>query len=445
MNYKEARQYITEKEGLGSVFGLDSIRELLRRLGNPEKGRPAIHIAGTNGKGSILAYVEETLVQAGLNVGRYISPTIYDYRERWKHSKEWASEAEVAETITEVASVVDEMISDGLPSPTAFEIETAVTFLLFKKWNVDVMLIECGMGGLLDATNVIEADVINVLASISRDHMQILGNTLTEITTQKLGIVRDGSVLISYPQVDEVKCVIDKYCTEHDVKLINVDSSEIEVLESDYGGSHFTYKGEEYSTALGGVSQIYNATVAIEVIREFFKGYIRNSENGITVNTNEDVTDDVTGLIKMGLSKTEWDGRFSVVMRNPLVIVDGAHNEDAWMRLRDSLDKYFTNQKFVFIIGVLRDKEYHKMIDILGPVADYVYAIQSDSPRALTADELRDDFAEAGVETRSCGLDLEQAAEKALERAKKNGETVVVCGTLTISGEMIKCIKSMQS
>ena len=231
MNYREAREYITEKEKLGSVMGLDTIRELLNRMDNPEKQAPVIHIAGTNGKGSILAFVEETLVQAGKNVGRYISPTIYNYRERWRHNKTWVSSEEAAEAISAVAEKAEEMVTDGLQSPTAFEIETAAAFWLFRKWNCDIVLVECGMGGRLDATNVFDdaSKTINVLASVSFDHMAVLGDTLEKITNEKLGIVRDDSTLISYPQCEEVSNIVTDYVNQHGVTFINTDKEDLKM------------------------------------------------------------------------------------------------------------------------------------------------------------------------------------------------------------------------
>ncbi|MBP3808421.1 MAG: bifunctional folylpolyglutamate synthase/dihydrofolate synthase [Eubacterium sp.] len=416
MDYKEARNYIKEKEKLGSVFGLDSIKELLRRLDNPEKCAPAIHIAGTNGKGSILAFVEETFVKAGMNVGRYISPTIYSYRERYRYNKEWASKEEIALAITSVKKQADAMIEEGLPSPTAFEIETAAAFWLYRYWNVDVMLIECGMGGRLDATNVLETDVLNVLSSISMDHMNVLGSTLKEITREKLGIVRDKSTLITYPQCDEVMTEIMEYSVLHNVRLITVDRDELCINEETFHSASFTYRGEDYDISMGGKYQILNAITAIEILK-YFK------------NVCED-------YIYMGLLTTQWDGRFTVANSKPLVIVDGAHNKDAWLRLRESVDKYFTNRKIIYIMGVFRDKEYDKMIEILSPTMHKVYTVQSSNPRAIPSDELSRYFEAAGVDSES-KKDVRLALDSAMEAADDDS-VIIVCGTLSITGNALK-------
>ena len=419
MDYKEARNYIKEKEKLGSVFGLDSIKELLKRLDNPEKCAPAIHIAGTNGKGSILAFVEETFVKSGMNVGRYISPTIYSYRERYRHNKEWASKEEIALAISSVKKHADAMIEEGLPSPTAFEIETAAAFWLYRYWNVDVMLIECGMGGRLDATNVLEEDVLNVLSSISLDHMNVLGKTLKEITREKLGIVRDKSTLITYPQCDEVMTEIMEYSVLHNVRLITVDKDELNINEESFHSASFTYRGEDYDISMGGEYQILNAITAIEVLK-YFK------------NVCEE-------YIYMGLLTTQWDGRFTIAGTKPLIIVDGAHNKDAWLRLRESVDKYFTNEKIVYIMGVFRDKEYEKMIEILSPTMKKVYTVQSDNPRAIPSEELADLFKETGVDAES-KKDVRLALDTALEEADEDTK-IIVCGTLSITGNALKHLK----
>ncbi|MCR5543221.1 MAG: bifunctional folylpolyglutamate synthase/dihydrofolate synthase [Eubacterium sp.] len=449
MDYSEVRNYITEKDKMGSVFDMTGITELLKYLGNPEKHIPAVHIAGTNGKGSIMAYVEQCLISAGLKVGRYISPTIYDYRERWQINKIWVEAEAVAEAITKVAEAEEEMKADGIRIPTAFEVETAATFLIFKKENVDIMLIECGMGGRLDATNVLGADTINVMAAVSRDHMKVLGDTLEEITSEKLGIVRPGSTLVSYPQKPEVINKIRDYSDENYVNLIETDPTKLNILSESYRGSHFIYKDEEYIINIGSGYQILNAITAIDVLQAIEEKLIPNIEKQLDMPIH--LTKDI---IKDGLEKTNWDGRFSVVSKDPLIIVDGAHNEDAWLRLKESIDKYFTKTKITFIIGVLADKEYEKMVDILLPCMGNVFTVKSDNPRALSAEKLanliqKKAMSESNMSQSTSSQifveakkDYSDAITSAIEKQK--GEPIIVFGTLSISGEIIRCIESMQ-
>lgn len=426
MNYNESREYIKSRDALGIRPGLDNILQLLRLLGNPEKAVPAIHIAGTNGKGSIMAFVEETLVEKGLKVGRYISPTIIDYRERWLINKEMISEEKTAEIISVVKEAVDQMEEDEFGHPTAFEIETAAAFYLFKEEECDVMLIECGMGGEGDATNVLGPDTVNVMASISYDHMQFLGDTLQEITRQKLGIVRSGSILISSVQCEEVYREELEYAKENDVELCGVNDTGIDIMEECPFGSKFKYFGKEYEINLGGQYQIFNALTAIEVLNHL-------ERIGIKLSYEE---------IKKGLYNTVWQGRFSVMRKEPLVIIDGAHNSEAWLRLKESVDKYFTNRKVIYIIGVLKDKEYDEMIRLLGPTAEKVYTVTPDSPRALDGEILRDDFRAAGVDSELLtdkDQDHNLAVHKIIDESEKD-DVIIICGTLTITGEMIRCL-----
>lgn len=412
MEYKQVLNFIHDKEKLGSVFGLEAINELLFRLGNPQKGIKAIHIAGTNGKGSIMAFIESALCEAGYRVGRYISPTIFDYRERWQLNKKWASEDEVSKVMTIISDVVSQMINDGYNSPTAFEIETAAAFYMFRDWNVDYMLIECGMGGRLDATNVIEEDVLNILASISLDHMQVLGDNVADITKEKLGIVRKGSELVTYPQIDEVSEVIKNYASDNEVELYKPDVNEIKIIEEDIHGSKFSYKQDEFRICMGGQYQILNAVTAIEALKT------------LSIDIH---------FIKKGFEKTRWDGRYQVINENPVVIVDGAHNEDAWLRLRDSLEKDFDRQKIVFITGVLADKEYDKMLEILVPLTDMVYTVQSTSPRALPKEKLAELYKSKNIKA----VPMNTVTD-ALKEAVKQQSVIVVCGSLTIMGEAIR-------
>ena len=329
--------------------------------------------------------------------------------------------------VRSVKEAVDQMEEDKFGHPTAFEIETAAAFYLFKEEKCDVMLIECGMGGEGDATNVLGPDTVNVLASISFDHMQFLGETLSDITRQKLGIVRPGSILISTIQSEEVYFTELKYAEENDVDLVFVYDSGIDIIEEGPFGSKFKYCGNEYEINLGGQYQIFNALTAIEVLKHL--GRI-----GIKLSHEE---------IQKGLYNTAWQGRFSIMRREPLVILDGAHNPDAWLRLRESLDKYFTNRKCIYIIGVLKDKEYSEMIRLLGPTAEKVYTVTPDSPRALDGETLRDDFREAGVESelllKDETADLQSEVLKIIDEAEA-GDVIVICGTLTITGEMIRCL-----
>lgn len=419
MDFTEAMKYIEEKNKLGQRPGLERIKELLLRLGNPQDKVKCLHIAGTNGKGSVFAFMQDILMEAGCSVGRYVSPTIFCYLERFQINGKYIDEAVFAEALTKVAEKVRDMEKDGYMSPTAFEIETAVAFLLFLEAKVDFSLVECGMGGLMDGTNVISNPYMTVMAQISRDHMQFLGDTLSEIAYQKAGIIKGNGICVCATQADEVKTVIKNTCEQKNTRLYCVNHSDINIVDTDIDGSRFLYKGEEYFISMPGDFQIINAVTAIEAAMQ-----IGNSIK--TINTD---------MIRKAIAGTKWLGRFTVVRKNPYVIVDGAHNEAAWICLKNSLHKYFTNQKFIYIIGVLRDKEYQKMVDIIHDTMKYAVTVTPDNARGLENIVLSELIATKGVETVTADSN-QDAMEKALVKASED-DVIVVCGSLSFIGAYI--------
>lgn len=416
MDFTEAMKYIEEKNKLGQRPGLERIKELLLRLGNPQDKVKCLHIAGTNGKGSVFAFMQDILMEAGCSVGRYVSPTSFCYLERFQINGKYIDEAVFAEALTKVAEKVRDMEKDGYMSPTAFEIETAVAFLLFLEAKVDFSLVECGMGGLMDGTNVISNPYMTVMAQISRDHMQFLGDTLSEIAYQKAGIIKGNGICVCATQADEVKTVIKNTCEQKNTRLYCVNHSDINIVDTDIDGSRFLYKGEEYFISMPGDFQIINAVTAIEAAMQ-----IGNSIK--TINTD---------MIRKAIAGTKWLGRFTVVRKNPYVIVDGAHNEAAWICLKNSLHKYFTNQKFIYIIGVLRDKEYQKMVDIIHDTMKYAVTVTPDNARGLENIVLSELIATKGVETVTADSN-QDAMEKALVKASED-DVIVVCGSLSFIG-----------
>lgn len=415
MDFTMAMNYINEKNKLGSKPGLDNVKELLFRLDNPQNKCKCLHIAGTNGKGSIFSFVQEILIQAGYRVGRYISPTIFDYLERFQINKEYMSKKKFTEVLEKVSRCVDDMAREGLSSPTAFEIETAVAFCYFYEEEVDYVLVECGMGGLLDATNVMESPIVVAMASISRDHMDFLGKNIRDIAFQKTGIIKEGCKCVSYPQVNEAEQVIVDVCKEKNVELILWDEKEIEDVKYDLIETNFTYKGKEYKIQLLGEHQVKNAITAIEI-----------------ASLIPDVKNE---HIEVGLKKTKWQGRMTKVSDEPLMYVDGAHNEDAWLFLADTVNKYFTNRRIIYIIGVLKDKEYNRMIDILKGTMSYAITVTPNTPRGLDNKVLAKLIMEAGV-----GAVAADSAEEAINVAKSEAEkedVIMVCGSLSFIGEYL--------
>lgn len=415
MDLPSAKQFIEDKNKLGITPGLDNVKELLRRLGDPQKEVKCLHIGGTNGKGSIFAFLQDILMENSMKVGRYISPTIIAYLERFQINGEYMPEEEFPKYVENVKVKVDEMVEEGMTSPSAFEIETAIAFLYFRDQQVDVALIECGMGGALDATNVLYNPLAIAIASIGLDHMSFLGDTVEEIAANKAEIIKEESVCIAYPQEPSVSKVLRDRCQQVNATYIEVDEDNVTVLYEGIEGSTFNYKNGEYTISLPGTFQIYNACTAIEIAKEIFElDY---------------------SIISRSIRGTTWAGRFMKVNDRPLTIIDGAHNEKAWSALNSSINKYFTNRQIIYIIGVLKDKEYDKMVDILKDTMSYAIVITPDTPRGLDKEVLADMLLVNGVPATTAST-TEEAISLAYDEAEEE-DVVMICGSLSFLAEYI--------
>ncbi len=413
MKYDKALEYIVECNKLGSRPGLDSIRELCKRLGNPQDDLKFIHVAGTNGKGSILAYISTTLSLAGLKVGRYISPTIVDYRERFQINGKMISKAKCGEYIEVVKEACDEMVKDSLPHPTAFEMETALAFLYFKDNNCDIVLLETGMGGRLDATNIVKTTVMEVFAHIDYDHMQFLGETLKEIATEKAGIIKDNTLVVSGPQSKEALEVLEDSCKKKNSEFIYLDRQEVD---------SFSYK-----TSLQGSVQKDNGAVAAKALRTLAD--MPDIWQGKKPVISED-------LIKKGLKETVWPARFQTVRKKPLFIIDGAHNVDAAKRLRETVNELYGPARKIYIVGMFRDKEVDEVIKIMVPDGDMVLTVATPgNPRALESVRLAEIVAK--YNPRVTSLDsVEEAVEMSTLLSDKDTVTIAF-GSLAYLGRII--------
>ena len=424
MKYQEALDYLESLNTYGIVPGLDSITELCRRLGNPQDKLKFVHIAGTNGKGSTLAYVSTVLKCAGYRVGRYLSPTIFEYRERIQVNGKAISKAALCEGVEEIQSVVEAMVSDGFAHPTPFEVETALAFWYFLKKECDIVVLETGMGGLQDATNLITTTQAAVLASISMDHMKFLGNSLKEIAAQKAGIIKEGCEVVSMVQTAEAMEVVeraakDKHCTLHiaDVSFAKNIRYDVEKQRFDYGNL------KKLEIGLAGKFQIANAVLAVKTIEVL-------GQKGFPVSEE---------ALRKGLKETVWQGRFSVIGKKPLFIVDGAHNEDAAKKLADSIEFYFTNKRIIYIMGILRDKEYDKIIDLTSKYAEQIITITPPgNPRAMAAYDLAKEIAR--VHPAVTAVDsLEEAVEMSYLLAGKE-DVIIAFGSLSYLGRLMEIV-----
>ena len=424
MNYEEAMNFIQNTNKFGSVLGLDNIRELLERLGNPQDQLRVVHIAGTNGKGSTLAFLAGIFRESGYRAGRYVSPASFSYEERFRINEENISKKDLCFYMEKIKNVAEEMVKDGLSHPTMFEIETALSFLYFLDKKVDVVLLETGMGGRLDATNVVKKPIVTVIASIGMDHMQFLGDTLEKIASEKAGIIKEGCPVISYDNTKEVNEVIKNKAKQMHAKVTFVNSAGIRVLQESLNGESFSYRSsdgrwyEKIEIPLLGRHQINNAALALETLNVIKNYYC------ISDFQTED-----------GMRKTIWRGRIEILEREPMVICDGAHNPDGAKSLLSFLQNNFTNQRLIYIMGVLSDKDYEQMVQILAPAADKIYTVAPDNPRALSSRELCNCISKyhQNVEERQrlaeCLSEVRQKAEK--------DDVIIICGTLSFQNELI--------
>lgn len=428
MNYEEARVYLDEVSKYGSVLGLDNMRELLGRLGNPQDDLKFIHISGTNGKGSALSYMSTILSGAGFRTGRYISPTLYAYRERIQVDGVMIDRESLAALVTVVKEAVDAMEAENKGNPTVFEVETALSFLYFKEQKCDIVVLETGLGGTLDATNVVKTTVMEMISSIGMDHMEFLGGTLQEIAENKAGIIKPHTWVVSAEQDPQAAEVIKRVCREKDCKLSVVDPDAFQDVHYGYEKQTFTYKNwKDVDITLAGTYQVTNAALALEAVEALRKlGYSLTEEQ-----------------VRKGMKAAFWRGRFSVIHKNPVVVIDGAHNPAAAKVLKDSLETYFQGKNLHFIMGVFADKDYQSVIEMTAPLAKHIITIETPgNPRALSAVKLKEAVEKVNPSVEAAGS-IREAVEKSMKNAQKD-DVIAAFGSLSFLGELDREVQSME-
>jgi dihydrofolate synthase / folylpolyglutamate synthase len=427
MNYEAAMAYIQNTAKFGSNLGLERTEKILELLGNPQNKIKCIHVAGTNGKGSTTAMITRILRSAGYKTGMYTSPFLEEFEERIQVDGINIDKDDLAETVTEVSRAVEKVISLGYDHPTEFEIITCAMFKYFCDVNVDYAVVEVGLGGRLDSTNVIKP-VLSVITSISLDHTGVLGNTLKEIAGEKAGIIKKGIPVVTYPQEKEAEQVIADVCRSMGCELVSVKPDSGEFLESARFTQKIRVKTErqmyELDLSLLGKHQIMNCAVAVNAAEKL-------QELGLCISRDDIIS---------ALGKVKWIGRLEVLRENPLVVIDGAHNIEGITLLSESLKTYFRYEKLILIIGILRDKQVEEMIGIIAPQACRVIAVTPNSGRAESAAELNEVIVKFNRNSEACD-DYSEAYEKALGYAGGD-DLVLVCGSLYMIGDMRKVIKS---
>lgn len=431
MKYEQALEYVESLKTYGIVPGLSSITELCRRLQNPQNALSFVHIAGTNGKGSVLAFVSTILKCAGYKTGRYLSPVISDYREKIQINNRPISKKAFCECLEEVKAACDAMTEDGFPHPTPFEVETALAFLYFKRSGCEIVVMETGMGGREDATNLITTTKVAVLTPVSMDHMQFLGKTLEEIAWQKAGIIKNDCYVISAAQNKEVLTVFQKEAEEkHALPVMVRDAVKVKYGLEKQKFTYETTEGRCYSNleiTLAGKHQIQNASLAVEVVEKLAHCSYRVDEK----------------YLRKGLTETVWPGRFQILAKKPLFIADGAHNEDAAKKLAESIRFYFTNKRIVYIMGILKDKEYEKVIAETYAYADQIITVTPpENVRALSALELAQTVKEYHPRVTVAGS-LEEAVEMAYLLAGRE-DVIISFGSLSYMGRLAEILQKRQ-
>ncbi len=419
MTYEEAKQFLEACNQYAGEITLAPLRELLNRLGNPQDSLKFIHIAGTNGKGSVLAFVSTILKDAGYRTGRYISPTIFTYRERIQVDEAYISREDLTRLTEKVQAVGKEMLSEGLGHPTMFEAETALAFLYFKEQACDLVVLETGMGGRTDATNVIKNTEAAVLSSISMDHMGFLGDTLALIAENKAGIIKPGCTVVTAKQKPEAAHAVAEQAKACGCSVRSVDPSRIANRKRGLFAQTFDYK--DYSQAeisLSGEYQFENAALALEVIDAL-------REKGYEIPE---------AAVRAGLKKAVWTGRFTVVSKEPYFIVDGAK------RLRETIENYLPGRRLIYIMGVLADKEYDLVIQKTVPLAAQIVTVMTpDNDRALPAQDLARAVAKYNPHVRAADS-IADAVEKAYELADKD-DIILAFGSLSYLGELVRTVR----
>ncbi len=416
MNFSEALDFIHATSWQGSRLGLARIEELMTLLGNPQKQLRFIHVAGTNGKGSVCAMLSEILARAGYTTGLYTSPHLFRVNERMKVNGADISDEELTHLAEQVAPVVAQMED----SPTEFERITAMALLYFQKKHCDVVVLEVGLGGRLDSTNVIDAPDAAIITNIALEHTEVLGDTLTKIAGEKSGIIKPGADVILSAQSAEVEAVVRRTCEERGCALRVTDPDAEKLNACDLSGQTLDYRDrKELRLRLLGDYQYKNVSVALDTVDVLNARGYKIPESAV----------------RAGLSEVLWPGRFEVLQQNPLVLVDGAHNPDGVSELVRCLSAYLPHRKMTLVMGVMADKDYADMIRMMAPFATEFVAVTPESERALPAEDLRTKIETlTGVPAR-CGGDVKSGL--ALAMSGKDPEDIVCAfGSLYQVGEI---------
>ena len=423
MDFLEAQNYLEKvRSQKGIVLGLDTMRHLMAKLNNPQDKVKFIQVAGTNGKGSTAAYLTSILSEAGIKVGRYTSPAVFSSTEQYFACGSCISESEYAKGVTAVAEAAASL--DG-ETPTAFEQETALAFWYFAQKGCELAILEAGLGGDMDATNIVTTTVCSIITSISMDHCRILGNKISEIAAHKAGIIKPGAPVICIEQKEDAMEPIRAAAKAADTPLYEVHRDEVRQIFSDKRESIVFFREfENLHLKMLGSYQPENAALAVQAASVLSRSYPIEKKH-----------------IYDGIEKTRWGGRFELHSGSPDIILDGAHNPDGIRRLRESVNQMFGAVPICYVCGVLADKDYEKEIEILFGRASKVLTVTPPSPRAMKSTDLKAAIKNRFPQLKVIAFEGNDDIEKAMEAATSQENPVVVCGTLTILARVKEWMK----
>ncbi|KNZ69576.1 bifunctional folylpolyglutamate synthase/ dihydrofolate synthase [Thermincola ferriacetica] len=422
MNYQEALTYLQDLTKFGFNFGLGRIEELLNRLGNPHKKLKVVHVGGTNGKGSTTAFISGILQAAGYRVGVFTSPHLHSYTERYTINNVTISEEAMARYIVFLKPYLDKMVEDGYEHPTEFEVCTALAFQYFYDQKVDYVVLEVGLGGAIDSTNVV-VPLVSVITNVAMDHMDYLGHSIREIAEVKAGIIKLNGLAVTAVQDPEALEVISRTARERNARLIEVyKEAKWEITDSSVWGQTFnlntsnrTYKNVRIG--LLGHHQIVNAVTAIVTVEAL---------ETLGVQIGQDA-------VENGMASVKWPARLEIMQRQPMVIIDGAHNVHGAKSLRNALQEVFSYDKLILVFGMLGDKEREKVVAELAPLAAKVVITRPNSPRAGQWDKVAEEVKKYVNDVRVIE-DIHQAVDTAVKIAEP-GDLVCITGSLYMVAE----------
>ena len=422
MNFQEASDYVTSSTAPGTKLGLERVKDLLSRMGNPEKEIAVIHVAGTNGKGSTCVMLAAVLKEAGYRTGLFTSPYLHSVLEYLQIDGNLVTEEEYVEIFEYVKTFAEKMQEP----PTEFELSVAMAFAYYTRKHCDVLVMECGLGGRLDGTNVIERPLAAIITNIGIDHVGFLGDTLGQIAFEKAGIIKKNSDVVLYRQEKEAADVIMIKAEQEQANVYHADFDDLVKCSDSLEGQIFSYKDwiNIELNLLGGF-QIYNAALVLECVSLLSsKGYQITEEH-----------------VRSAFKNVSWPARFEILSKEPLIVADGGHNDQCISFVTDGIKTYFPGQKITFLTGVMADKDYPAIYDKLAPFAACFVAVKPENERALPTKELSSFLRKYGIPVMD-SLDMEDALKIALEWTEPQG-VIFAVGSLYMMDAFRKAVKKL--